>query len=209
MNKVPLAARCRAAKPQLFSALCVALLAGAGGVGAKEASPVTDQSKTIYGEISPGAPAELHAFSFLIGKWGGKGKTKLQDGTFAEFPVTWIGRYILDGTAIADEMHAPAPDGSPYLGISLRQYDRVRKTWTIEYLNVPGSFLRKQVNGSTGSVNVSGRDVTVASESPGVRILEHYLTPDHDHFTYRLDVSNDGGKSWTKGQIEMTFQRLE
>jgi hypothetical protein len=209
MNKVPNVVLCHAAKRQRYSVLCVALLAVAGGVSAKEASPVTDQSKTIYGAISPGAPAELHAFSFLIGKWDGKGKTKLPDGTTAEFPVTWIGRYILDGTAIADEMHAPAPDGSPYLGISLRQYDRGRKTWTIEYLNVSGSFLRKQVNGTTGSVSVSGPDVTVASESPGVRILEHYLAPDHDHFTYKLDVSNDGGKSWTTGQIEMTFQRLE
>jgi hypothetical protein len=209
MTKLLKVVLCHAAKAQRYSALCVAFLAVAGGVSAKEASPVTDQSKTTYGEISPRAPAELHAFSFLIGKWGGKGKTKLQDGTSAEFPVTWIGRYILGGTAIADEMHAPAPDGSPYLGISLRQYDRGRKTWTIEYLNVSGSFLRRQVNDTTGSVTVSGSDVTVASESPGVRILEHYLAPDHDHFTYRLDVSNDGGKSWTQGQIEMTFQRLE
>jgi hypothetical protein len=201
--------RCRAAQIGRNAVLCVAVLALAGGVSAKEAFPVTDQSKTIYGEVNPGAPAELHVFSFLVGKWGGKGKTKLQDGTVAEFPVTWIGRYILDGTAIADEMHAPAPDGSPYLGISLRQYNRGRKTWTIEYLNVSGSFLRKQVNGTAGSVNVSGRDVTVASESPGVGILEHYLVPDHNHFTYRLDVSNDGGKNWTRGQIEMTLQRLE
>jgi len=170
---------------------------------------MTDQSKTIYGEISPGAPAELQVFRFLIGKWDGKGKTKLQDEAVAEFPVTWIGRYILGGTAIADEMHAPAPDGSPYLGISFRQFDQGRKTWTIEYLNVSGSFLRKQVAVTTGSVRVSGPDVTVASESPGVRILEHYLVPDHDHFTYRLDVSNDGGNNWTQGQIEMTFERLE
>lgn len=170
---------------------------------------MTDQSKTTYGEASPRAPAQLQAFSFLIGKWAGKGTTKLPDGGIAEFPVTWIGRYILDGTAIADEMHAPAPDGSPYLGISFRHYDRERKTWIIEYLNVPGSFLRKQVNGTAGAVSVSGRDVAVASDSPGVKILEHYLVPDDNHFTYRLDVSNDGGKSWVEGQIEMTFGRLE
>jgi hypothetical protein len=192
-----------------WATLSVALLALAGGAAAKEAVPVSDPSKTTYGEISPRAPAELRVFSFLIGKWSGKGKTKLQDGTLAEFPVTWIGRYILDGTAIADEMHAPAPDGSPYLGISLRQYDRRRNTWVIEYLNVTGSFLRKQVNGTTGSVDVDGRNVTVASESPGVRIREHYFAPDGNHFTYRLDVSSDGGNSWNQGQVEMTLQREE
>jgi hypothetical protein len=146
-------------------------------------------------------------FAFLIGKWDGQGTTTLQDGTVAEFPVTWVGRYILDGTAIADEMHAPAPDGSPYLGISLRQYDATRTTWIIEYLNVSHSFLRRQVNSDSGSVSVAGRTVTVASESPGVPIREHYHVADRDHFVYRLDVSNDGGKSWSKGQIEMTFRR--
>jgi len=45
---------------------------------------------------------ELEAFSFLIGKWEGVGKTKLADGRSAEFAVSWIGRYILDGTVIAE-----------------------------------------------------------------------------------------------------------
>lgn len=168
-----------------------------------------DPSKTTFGDLSPDAAAELRIFSFLIGKWEGKGRTRLPGGGFAEFPVTWIGRYILDGTAIADEAHAPAPDGSPYLGISLRTYDPRRRTWIIEYLNVTGSFLRRQVSANAGSVSVSGRNVTVASASPGILIREHYLVPDQDHFTYRLDVSTDEGGSWNEGQIEMTFLRLE
>lgn len=40
-----------------------------------------------------------------------------------------------------------------------------------------------------------------------VEIQEHYLVPDPDHFTYRLEVPNDDGKNWVQGQIEMTFQR--
>lgn len=168
---------------------------------------MSDPSITAYGEKNLGAPQELSAFSFLIGKWQGKGKTKIDGGKFAEYDVTWIGRYILDGTAIADELHGPAPDGSPYLGISLRQYDAERKTWIIEYLNVSNSFLRKQVNQESGSVHVSGRNVTVTSESPSVAIREHYGVTSDNAFTYRLDVSNDGGKSWNEGQIEMTLER--
>lgn len=168
-----------------------------------------DPSKTTYGEISPRAPPELRIFSFLIGKWDGKGKTRLPDGNFAEFPVTWIGRYILDGTAISDEAHAPAPDGSPYLGISLRQYDPDRKAWVIEFLNVTGSFLRKQVAATYGSVEVTGRNVTVASASPGMTIREHYLVADDNSWTYQLDISSDDGKTWNTAQIEMIFRRLE
>jgi hypothetical protein len=123
--------------------------------------------------------------------------------------VKWIGRYILDGTAIADELHGPMPDGSPYLGISLRQYDPDRSTWIIEYLNITNSFLRRQVNKKSGSVSVSGRNVTVTSESSGVAVREHYQVENDAAFVYRLDVSNDGGKNWNEGQIQMSFRRSE
>jgi hypothetical protein len=170
---------------------------------------MSDPSTTTYGERNPGSPQELSVFSFLVGKWEGKGRTKIEGGRFAEYEVTWIGRYILDGTAIADELHGPMPDGSPYLGISLRQYDADRRIWIIEYLNVTNSFLRKQVNRESGSVSVSGRNVTVTSESPGVVVREHYLLEDDKTFIYRLDVSNDGARSWNEGQVEMTFGRSQ
>jgi hypothetical protein len=125
----------------------------------------------------------------------------------AEYPVAWVGRYILDGTAIADEGHTPYPDGTPGLGITFRQYDQSRKAWVIEFLNVSQSFLRRQVHHGTGSVAVSGRTVTVTSESPGIVVREHYVVPDADNWVYRLDSSNDGGRSWNEGAIEFTFRR--
>ena len=170
---------------------------------------MSDRSKTIYGDKNPGAPSQLDTFAFLIGKWEGKGKTTLENGEVAEFPVTWIGRWVLDGLAIADEAHSVGPDGRPYLGISFRHYDSIRATWIVEYLNVSHSFLRKQVNTEAGSVSVNGRTVTVSSESPGISVREHYHVADAHHWIFRLDVSNDGGKSWNKAQMEMTFQRVE
>ena len=168
---------------------------------------MTDPTKTTYGQRNQNAPKELDVFSFLIGTWEGKGKTKLDDGKVAEYTVTWIGRYILDGTAIADECHGPAPDGSPYLGINLRQYDPNRKTWIVEYLNVSGSFLRKLVDGRLGSVTVRGRSVTVASESPGMSYRERYDVEDGGNWVFRADTSTDGGESWNEGWVEIRFQR--
>jgi hypothetical protein len=167
-----------------------------------------DPSITTYGDKNPRSPNELAAFSFLVGKWQGEGKARLPDGAVADFPVSWVGRYILDGTAIADEMHSVNPDGSPYLGISLRQYDPGGKTWIIEYLNVSNSFLRRQVNGRSGSVDVDGRNVTVVSEGPTTS-REHYRVVDEDHWVYRIDLSSDGGRSWNEAQVEMTFRRSE
>ncbi len=164
---------------------------------------------TTCGEKNPDSPGELDIFSFLIGKWQGTGKAKLDGGKFAEFTVSWIGRYILDGTAIADELHSLAPDGSPYLGISLRQYDTKRKTWIIEYLNVSNSSLRRQVNADAGPVTVNGPTVTVTSGAPDSMSKEHYRVVDHDNWVYTLDASNDGGSSWNEGQVEMTLRRSE
>jgi hypothetical protein len=88
---------------------------------AQATTNMTDPSKTTYGEKNQNAPQELDVFSFLIGTWEGNGRTKLDDGKVAEYTgVTWIGRYVLDGTAIADECHAAGPDGNRYLGITLR-----------------------------------------------------------------------------------------
>ena len=187
--------------------LVVAGLLVTGNANAQELPTMTDPSKTIYGERSPRAPRELDVFAFLIGKWDGRGRTRLPDGKVAEYPVAWVGRYVLDGTAIADEAHAPYPDGTPGVGISLRQYDHSRKTWVIEFLNVSESFLRRQVHHGTGSVAVSGRTVTVTSESPGIVVREHYVVADADNWVYRLDSSNDGGRSWNEGIIEFTFRR--
>ena len=190
-----------------MAGLVVAALLVTGNASGQEVPTVTDPSKTIYGERSPRAPRELDVFAFLIGKWDGRGRTRLPDGKVAEYPVAWVGRYILDGTAIADEGHGPYPDGTPSLGITFRQYDQSRKTWVIEFLNVSESFLRRQVHQGTGSVAVSGRTVTVTSESPGVVVREHYVVPDADNWVYRLDSSNDGGRSWNEGAIEFTFRR--
>ena len=167
-----------------------------------------DRSKTTYGERNPGAPKELGVFAFLIGKWQGTAKTRLPDGTVAEFVVSWIGRYILDGTAIADESHGAYPDGRPFLGISLRQYDASRKTWIVEFLNVSESFLRKQVNGGSGSVELEGAEVRVVTEGP-TATRERYYVVDQDNWAFRFDLSTDGGRSWNERQIEMTFRRVE
>ena len=191
----------------VMAGLVVAALLVTGNASGQEVPTVTDPSKTIYGERSPRAPRELDVFAFLIGKWDGRGRTRLPDGKVAEYPVAWVGRYILDGTAIADEGHAPYPDGTPFLGITFRQYDQSRKTWVIEFLNVSESFLRRQVHDGAGLVAVSGRTVTVTSESPGIVVREHYVVADADNWVYRLDSSNDGGRSWNEGAIEFTFRR--
>ena len=165
---------------------------------------------TTYGQKSAQAPRQLEMFSFLVGKWNGTGRTRVADGSYVQFGgVTWIGRYILNGMAIADEFHALAPDGKPYLGISIRHFDATHDSWIIEYLNVSNSFLRRQVNPQSGSVNLDTGTVVVISEDAQTRIREKYRVADQGHFTYSTDMSRDGGRSWDPVSIEMTMARVE
>lgn len=79
----------------------------------------------------------------------------------------------------------------------------------MEYLNVSNSFLRKQVSATSGSVAVDGKTVVVSSKAPDTWSRETYRVESQDHFTYSIDLSNDGGRSWNVGQIEMSLSRKE
>lgn len=164
---------------------------------------------TTYGQKNAQAPSQLDLFAFLVGKWHGTGSAKAADGSPVQFELTWIGRFVLDGMAIADEFHGTAPDGSPYLGISLRHFDAKQESWIVEYLNVSGSFLRRQVNPRSGSVTSHADTVIVVAEDGESRIREHYLVPDRNHFTYRTDLSRDAGRTWDPPLFELTMARIE
>ena len=169
----------------------------------------TEPAITTYGKRNREAPDELNLFSFMVGKWQGTGKTQLPDGSPVQFELTWMGRYILNGMAIADEFHSLAPDGKPYLGISLRHFDTKHDSWIIEYLNVSNSFLRRQVSPKSGSVSLEDGAIVVISEDAKTRIREHYRVTDQNHFTYTTDLSRDEGRSWEAVLIEMTMTRVE
>jgi hypothetical protein len=162
---------------------------------------------SIHGQRNAQAPGQLDLFSFLVGSWKGTGKARLADGGEAQFDLTWIGRYILDGMAIADELHSLAPDGSPYLGISIRHFDTRHDAWIIEYLNVSGSFVRRQVNPRSGSVSLDAGAIVITCEDGQTRIRETYRVEDQDHFTYCTDASRDGGRSWDAVLCEMRMTR--
>ncbi len=165
---------------------------------------------TTYGDRHEAAPEELDLFSFLIGKWEGSGKTRLADGTIAEYDgLSWIGRYVLDGMAIIDELHAPLPGGGTGLGITLRYFDPDNDNWVVEFLNVSNSFIRRQVNARSGAVEKDGSTVVVTSVSDESISREYYRVIDDDSFVYTIDLSSDGGGTWNRGSIEFTMNRIE
>jgi hypothetical protein len=190
---------------RLIAAAAV-LAAVCGGGTAALAQPAV----TPYGARSPTAPAELDLFAFLIGKWEGTSKVRMPDGTMGDGgKVTWIGRWVLDGSAIADETHSLMPDGAPGIGVTLRRYDGQARAWTVEFINVPANFIRRQVNPRSGSVKRQG-DTVVVEAADGVSLArESYEVSGRDRFVYRIDLSKDGGKTWDTGLAVFTMSRVE
>ena len=190
---------------------CTFLLIAALGLSVATMSTTMEAEPAIttYGEKNAQAPGALDLFSFLVGKWKGASTGRQEDGKSAQFEMTWIGRYILDGMAIADEIHGSFPDGRPYLGITLRHFDPKRSAWVVEFLNVSNSFLRRQVNPRSGSVSQNASSVVVVSEDGEKRIRENYRVDDRNHFTYTLDGSSDGGRTWDPVLFEIAMTRIE
>ena len=89
-----------------------------------------------FGKLNPNAPSALSRFAFLIGRWRCEAKVKLANGVSQTFPATWVGRYILDGYAIADEYRMTGSSGELIvLGLNFRVYDATKQIWKIKWLN--------------------------------------------------------------------------
>jgi hypothetical protein len=171
------------------------------------AEPAPDPAMTTYGAANPEAPRELATFAFLVGTWAGTARNQDAEGRYTEYAFEWIGRYVLDGMAIADEMRVP---GGAVQGMSLRAFDADRRKWVIEYLNFNRSFLRKQVNAEYGDVTQDGTQITITQPGPGAALArERYTIVDATHFTYSMDMSQDGGQTWDEGLVMMEMQKEE
>ena len=89
------------------------------------------QHKQRVEKPNPNAPAELSRFAFLIGRWKFDAKFKLPDGEWQTFHGTWLGHYILDGYAIADEYRMIDSFGELIVfGMNFRIYDSAKRFGT-------------------------------------------------------------------------------
>jgi hypothetical protein len=69
------------------------------------------QIEQEFGKANPNAPKALSQFGFLIGRWRCEATVRLGEGTEQKLEATWLGRFILDGYAIAEEYRMTGPAG--------------------------------------------------------------------------------------------------
>jgi hypothetical protein len=162
------------------------------------------QSDRDFGKLNPKAPVELSRFAFLIGRWQCEAKLMSGNGAWQTFTAVWLGRYILDGYAIADEYRMPGPSGDLIvLGLNLRTYDVAKRTWNIRWLNGLAGDWTDLVSEQLGGVKVDGSSIIYAFKEP---VAGHaytratYTTHSQTHFTWRGEKSDDA-KSWSEFMI--------
>src|SRR5262245_57040611 len=168
--------------------------------------------KPEFGEPNPNAPAELSRFAFLLGRWRCQAKVLLGNGTWQKFDATWIGRFILDGYAIADEYKMTGSTGELIvLGMNLRMYDATKQSRNMKWLNALAGTWVDLGPEELGGVRFEGQSIIYAFKEPVA--VHAYTRPTYTnisktHFTWRGEKSGDG-KAWSDFMVVEAYRSKE
>jgi len=158
------------------------------------------------------APAELQKFAFLIGRWRCESRVKMPDGTLRTSRAEWLGRFLLDGHAIADEYRQWGPDGTlEQLGQNVRSYSRARRRFVLRWYDALAATWLELAPEDLGDVEFTDTSVTYLHRVPPgpVAVLfppdalfrVRYEDISELGFTWRAAVSKDGGRTWDEVQV--------
>lgn len=171
-----------------------------------------DQVDPRWGKANPNAPAALSRFAFLIGSWRCEARVKSATGSWQTFQATWLGRFILDGYAIADEYRMTDSAGELIvLGMNFRAYDATKKTWNIKWLNALAGTWVDLGPEELGGVSFDSQSITYAFSEP---VAAHaytratYTNISQTHFTWRGEKSDDG-QAWSEFMVVEAYRNDE
>lgn len=174
--------------------------------------PAEDSTMQRVDKPNPNAPAELSRFGFLIGRWRCDAKLMSANGEWQTFHATWVGHYILDGYAIADEYRMSDSSGKLIvLGMNFRSYDAAKQTWNIKWLNALAGTWVDLGPEELGGVTSRGQSIVYAFKEP---VAAHsytratYTNVSKTHFTWRGEKSNDG-KTWSEFMVVEAYRTEE
>jgi hypothetical protein len=163
-----------------------------------------DQLEREFGKPNPNAPAALSRFAFLIGRWRCEARVRSADGGWQTLQATWLGRYILDGHAIADEYRMTNASGELIvLGLNLRTYDVTQQTWNMKWLNALAGTWVDLGPKELGGVRFDGNSIIYVLKEPmagHAYTRATYTNNSEEHFTWRGEKSDDG-KTWSEFMV--------
>jgi hypothetical protein len=146
-----------------------------------------------------------NGFDFLLGEWE-IAMLVMPEGTTVGRRAKSQVRRILDGTALFDEIrHLDEAGQVNFRGASFRTYVPDSDAWYVVWMmaNVEGySELRAEV--VDGEVRTSGQ-----GRDPGGELIEQgrYYDISADGYSFTLDRSYDGGKTWIRPFVSFRATR--
>jgi hypothetical protein len=168
-----------------------------------------DQTDRDFGMRNPRAPAELSRFAFLVGRWRCDARVRSAGDDWQSFQAVWVGRFILDGYAIADEYRMTKASGEPIvLGLNLRTYDAARQTWNIRWLNALTGTWTDLASAEFGGVTFDDHSIRYAFKEP---VAAHpytratYTNISDSHFTWQGEKSDDG-MAWSDFMVVEAYR---
>jgi hypothetical protein len=171
-----------------------------------------DQVSQEFGQPNPTAPAALARFAFLIGRWQCEAKVRSATGEWQTFQATWLGRFILDGYAIADEYRMTGSSGELIvLGVNLRTYDATKQIWNMKWLHATAGTWVDLGPEELGGVRFDGQSIIYAFKEPMATqayTRATYTNISKTHFTWRGEKSEDG-KAWREFMVVEAYRCRE
>jgi hypothetical protein len=168
-----------------------------------------DQVDQRFGEPNPNAPAALSRFAFLSGRWRCEARVRSADGEWQTLQATWLGRFILDGYAIADEHRMTGSSGELIvLGMNLRTYDATKQIWTMKWLNALAGTWVDLGPEELGGVRFDSQSIYAFKEPVAAHAYTRatYTNISKTHFTWRGEKSDDG-KAWSEFMVVEAYRR--
>ncbi|HKE88690.1 MAG TPA: hypothetical protein VKB45_00050 [Gemmatimonadales bacterium] len=164
-----------------------------------------------FGMPNTHAPRELVTFDFLVGAWECESSVRAPDGSVRTRPATWVGRYILDGYAIADEFRQLGPAGEvAMLGQTFRAFNTDAKTWVMRWLDALDATWLDLGPEELGGVTVRDGTITYRHRRPRGRsgrlfplqslFRVSFVDITEAGFHWRSEVSTDNGETWAEVQ---------
>jgi len=134
---------------------------------------------------------------------------RLANGKWQTFEVTWLGRFILDGYAIADEYRMIGSAGELIVfGMIFRSYDAAKQIWNIKWLNALTGTWNDLGSQDLGGVKFEGPSVSYVFREPLAAHLytrATYTNISNTHFTWRGERSEDR-KTWNQFMVVEAYR---
>ena len=151
-------------------------------------------------------------FDFLEGQWSIVYNNKTP-GFPRNVPGTWVGRREAEGRVLYDEFRLALPDGSTAsLGATYRVFDHERKAWDMRYVGLinrtPGGPRRQPAAWADLTAWREGETIRVDQQGQSRRLRITYYNISTSHFSWKADLSTDGGVTWSPEHITIEATRV-